>query len=94
MADESVIDCESLLDQCWAILNRKYEEVYGERNYGYANPKFNFVLSSEQIKALQRRAPDMTSSAKSFVGIDNQMLFGHPLIEQRRTPYLEAILVK
>lgn len=87
-----MIDCEALLDQCWAMLNRKYEEVYGMRNYGYEKPEFEFILSAEQIRALRTYVADKKIGTQVFIGIDKQALFGHPLIEQRRTPYLQAKL--
>ena len=89
-----MIDCEALLDQCWAMLNRKYEEVYGMRNYGYKEPEFKFVLSAEQISALRMYAADKKTGAQIFIGVAKQELFGHPLIEQQRTPYLQASLSK
>jgi len=89
MKKNQEIDCEVLLDTCWVMLNRKYEEVYGVRNYGYHKPEFRFVLSAEQIRALRKHVAGMPISARTFLGVDNQMLFGHPLTEQRRTPYLK-----
>ena len=85
-----MINCEYLLDQCWAMLNRKYEEAYGERNHGYDKPEFRFVLSAEQIRALKSYVANKKYGESAFLGISNQMLFGHPLLEQRRTPYLES----
>lgn len=87
-----MIDCEALLDQCWAMLNRKYEEAYGVRNYGYSEPEFEFVLSAEQIRALKMWVADKKMGTKVFLGIDKQILFGHPLIEQQRTPYLQGAM--
>jgi len=88
--DSSEIDCEALLEQCWRLLNRKYEETYGTDKYH--QPVFSFILSYEQIRALQRHATNMSPGQRAFVGIDNQMLFGHPIREQEKTPYLEPRL--
>lgn len=87
-----MINCEVLLDQCWAMLNRKYEEVYGVRNYTYNKPEFEFVLSAEQIRALRMYVVKTNTSAFSLVGANKPMLFGHSVIEQQRTPYLRARL--
>ena len=84
------INCKALLDQCWAMLNRKYEEVHGVRNYGYESPEFEFILSAEEIRALRIYAAGKDIGAQEFMRIDKHrtMLFGHPLVEQQRTPYL------
>ncbi len=87
-----MIDCEALLNHCWLMLNRKYEEAYGVRNYRYHKPEFTFVLSSEQIIALRRHIASKDIGAKLFLGIDKNMLFGHPFVEQQSTPYLQAVI--
>ena len=88
------INCEALLDQCWAMLNRKYEEAYGVRDYGYDKPEIEFVLSAEEIRALRMYVAKTNTSAFSLAGGNKQMLFGHPLTEQRRTPYLKSRIMK
>jgi len=85
------IDCRALLDHCWAILNKAYEEAYGVKNYGYAKPEFKFVLSHDEIMALRKYAVNPETAAFTVSARGCQWLFGHPLQEQRRTPYLEII---
>ena len=85
--------CDALLDQCWAMLNRSYEESYGS-GYAYRDPQFRFILTHDEINALRQYVADKGISSKIFIGVDKQMLFGHELHEQRRTPYLEAIVGK
>ena len=87
------IDCEALLDQCWAMLNRSYEESYG-RGYGYHEPHFRFILTHNEINALRKYAVEKGCSSRVFIGVDSNTLFGHELRGQRRTPYLEAIVGK
>lgn len=87
----AIIDCEALLDQCYNMLNRAYEESYG-RGYQYDKPEFRFVLSHDEIMALREHVANKGLSASVFIGVDKNTLFGHELCEQRRTPYLEAII--
>lgn len=82
-------DCEALLDQCWALLGRAYEGSYG---VGYRKPEFRIVLSAEQIRALRSYSAGRPGSDQLFIGVEKQEMFGHELREQRRTPYLEAII--
>ncbi|KKK85233.1 hypothetical protein LCGC14_2775340 [marine sediment metagenome] len=86
-----MIDCEALLDQCYALLNRAYEESYG-KGYRYGKLEFRFVLSHDEIMALREHVAKTEVAAKVFVGVDKNILFGHELCEQRKTPYLEAIV--
>ena len=85
------IDCEALLDQCYAMLNRAYEESYG-RGYAYGKPEFRFVLSHNEIMALKEYVARIGIGTARFIGVDKNMLFGRELHEQKRTPYLEAII--
>lgn len=88
---KEINECEALLDRLWAMLNKKYEEVHGKRNYGYSKPEFRFVLSCEELRALRRHVTNLGPDVSPFIGVDNLTLFRHPIIEQRRTPYLEVI---
>jgi len=87
------IDCQVLLDQCWAKLNRAYEEAYGVKGYGYTRPEFRFVLSHDEIMALRKHAAKLATAARVYEikGGVEERLFNHPIVEQRRTPYLEII---
>jgi len=86
------IDCRELLDHCWAILNKAYEEAYGVKNYGYTKPRFRFILSHDEIMALRKYAANPATDAFTVSSRGGQWLFGHPIQEQRRTPYIQAIL--
>ena len=88
-----MIDCDALLDQCWTMLNGSYEESYG-RGYGYREPRFRFILTHNEIWALREYVAKKGASSRAFIGGDKNMLFGHELYEQRRTPYLETIVGK
>ena len=87
--DELKVDCEGLLDQCRALLDKAYEESYGK---GYRKPLFRIVLTPEEIRALRSHIANLPPARKHFIGIDNRTLFGHELEEQRRTPYLVTII--
>ena len=87
--DTTTINCEALLDQCYSMLNKAYEENYGK---GYHKPEFRIVLSAEEIRALRRHVANLPISQGLFIGVEKQTIFGHELREQRRTPYLEAII--
>ncbi len=82
-------DCEALLNQCRALLDRAYKESYGA---GYRKPEFRIVLLAEQIRALRGYSAGRPSNEQLFIGVEKQEMFGHELREQRRTPYLEAII--
>ena len=84
-------EAEKLIDQCWAMLNRKYEEVYVVKNYGYSKPQFRFILSPEQIHLLKSYIAHLPTSQQIFIRIDINMMFGHEIQVQRQTPYIEAI---
>jgi len=89
----SKIDCDALLDQCWAMLNRSYEESYG-RGYSYHEPQFRFILTRDEISALRDYCARKGAGVSTFIGVDKNILFGHELCAQKRTPYLEAIVGK
>ena len=82
------IDYDALLDRCWSLLNRAYEESYGK---GYHKPEFRITLTHEEIYALRSHVANLPSSKQRFISVNKQIIFGHELSEQRRTPYLEAI---
>ena len=86
-------EVEELLDQCWKMLNRHYEEAYGIRNYAYEKPQFRFILSHDELMMLRLHAANMAGAAKVFTfhGM-KETLFGHEVQEQRRTPYVETII--
>ena len=84
---DKVIDCKILLDRCYRLLDRAYEESYGK---GYHRPAFRIVLSAEEIRALRSHIVNLPPNEKQFIGIDNKTIFGHELREQKRTPYIEA----
>jgi len=73
------------------MLNRSYEESYG-RGYAYGKPKFRFILSHDEIMALRKYATNIEIGARIFIMDGRTTLLGHELCEQRRTPYLEAIV--
>ena len=77
------IDCDALLDQCWALLQKAYGESYGK---GYRKPEFKITLTTEEIRALRIHIANLPPDKKHFIGIDNRTIFGHELEEQRRTP--------
>lgn len=81
---------EELIDQCWKMLYRKYEEVYGKGYRG--KPQFRIVLSHDEIHMLKCHVANLPFSEQVFIGIDKNMMFGHELQEQRKTPYIEAII--
>jgi len=84
-------EVEQLLDQCWRLLNKAYEESYGK---GYKEPQFKFVLSHQQLMSLRKYAAKLATIGRVYEikeGIEER-LFGHLVIEARRTPYVEAII--
>jgi len=78
-----------LIDQCWSMLNRKYEESYGKGYKG--KPEFRIILTHDEICMLRKHAVGLPISEQVILGIDKNMLFGHELQEQRRTPIIEVI---
>ncbi len=86
-------EAEELVDQCWKMLNSKYEEVHGVRNYGYEKPRFRFILSRDQLMMLRLHSIKLAVAAKVFTfnGNAQETLFGHEVQEQRETPRLEVI---
>jgi len=86
------IDCEALLDQCWSLINKAYREKYGKAGVGYHKPEFRVVLSVEEIRALRGHVANLPSDRRTFIGIDDRTIFGHELLEQKRTPYIEAMM--
>lgn len=84
------IDCEALLTQCYAMLNKAYEESYGRR---YDKPEFRFVLSHDEIMALRKYVGRLRYTSYVYLTEKgHQTLFGQELWEQRKTPYIEAII--
>ena len=86
-----MVYCEELLDRCYRLLDRAYEESYG-KGYSYGKPKFRIVLSAEEIRALQLHILKSPMSHPVTIKEGRPFLFGHELQEQRRTPYIEAII--
>ena len=87
-------EAEELIDQCWKMLNRHYEEAYGIRNYAYVKPQFRFILSHDELMMLRLHTAKLAVAAKvlTFDGNGKETLFGHEIQEQRPTPYLEVII--
>ena len=83
------MEAEKLIDVCYALLNKAYEESYGK---GYNKPEFNIVLTHDEIHLLKSHAVNSPISEQVYRGINKDMLFGHSIKEQRKTPYLEAII--
>jgi len=82
-------EAEGIIEQVYALLGKAYEKSYGK---GYHKPKFRIILTHEDIHCLKRHTANLPIGEKVFLGIDKNMMFGHEIQEQRRTPYLEAVI--
>jgi hypothetical protein len=85
-------EAEILLDNCWDMLNRKYEEVYGVKNYACNKPSFRWILTYAQRELLRQYAgklcPNTGFAYQSERG--REYLFGH-LVIVKETPRLETL---